>query len=118
MDPITMPADVQAALWQLVADVGIIAVAVVALLTTAKHVARLVGVNLDSKVAQVILEVAPLLLGAGLAMAPSLFEGTGPWLSLVLGLVAGFVSPGIYGFLKRRLPGVMVSRESRSSDDG
>lgn len=111
-----LPPEVQDVVWALALDLTIVAVAVVALLTTAKQVFRLFGhgAKLDSRVGQVALEVAPLLLGPALAIVPGLL-GEFDWpLRLVLGLIAGFLSPGIYGALKKRLPGVMASKKGRA----
>lgn len=121
-DLTALPPDIQAVLWSLAFDIGIVAVAVVALLTTIKHVGAIIdrasGHCLDRPYVQIGLEVAPLILGPAIALVPGLFDTFGIELQAVFGLISGYMSPGIYGHLKNRLPGLMVSKTapSRSGD--
>ena len=119
MDPATLdalPPDLQSVLWALAFDIAVVAVAVVAILTTAKHVGAVLhkanGNCLNRPGVKIALEIAPLALGPAIAIVPGLFDSFGIELQAVFGLIAGYMSPGIYGHLKKRLPGVMLSSDS------
>jgi len=125
MDPAvldSLPPDLQSVLWSLAFDIAIVAVAVVAILTTAKHVGAILHRRdarcLDLPWVKVGLEIAPIVLGPVIAIIPGLFDSFGIELQAVFGLIAGYMSPGIYGHLKRRLPGVMMSSESKTRKAG
>lgn len=122
MDP-SLPPELQAILWSLAFDVVVVAVAVVAILTTIKHVGRILDKGatqplIDRPWAQAVLEFAPLALGAALALVPGLFDGFEIALRAVFGLIAGYASPGIYGHLKKRLPGLMLSKDATARQGG
>jgi hypothetical protein len=101
----------EAAIYALIFDGALVAVAVVALLTTLKQALRAAaGMQaLDGRLAQVAMKVAPTLLGALLGLAPGLFDEYASVPRLLLGAVSGFASPQIYGLLKQRLPGLLAS---------
>ena len=116
MDPAIIPPEMQTLLWSLAFDVSIVALVIVALLTTAKHCVKLCAHEgtLDNRWVQLALEVAPLVLGALIALVPGLFDGFPPSLQVLFGLLSGFASPGIYGYLKKRLPGLMLPKVKRN----
>lgn len=96
-------------------DMVIVAFAVVAILTTFKQVVKIAGADiLDRKPVQIFLEFSPLVLGAALAAAPGLFDGFDLKLDIIFGLISGFMSPGLYSMVKKRLPGLMVSSDARA----
>lgn len=101
---------------------ALLACAIVAVVTTAKRVAvALLGPTvLCGKVAQVLLRIAPLMLGAMGGMADGFFDGYPAGPRALLGLVAGFASPTIYRLVASRLPHVMGSKGAswRQGGDG
>lgn len=103
----------------LVAEAGfpivVIALVVVAVITVFKHVLKTVSKNLlDLKGFQIALELAPILLGVWFGLVPGVFPlQYSPAMCSLLGCIAGFMSPTIYGFAKKRLPWFMLSKEGR-----
>lgn len=118
----SLPPDLQSVLWSLAFDIAVVAVAVVAILTTAKHVGAVLhkanGHCLNRPGVKIALEIAPLVLGPLIAIIPGLFDAFGIELQAVFGLIAGYMSPGIYGHLKKRLPGIMMSSEADARSEG
>lgn len=102
----------EAQLYSLALQAGLLACAIVAVLTTAKRVAvALLGPQvLVHRVAQVLLRIAPLMLGAMGGMVDGFFDGYPMGPRALLGLVAGFASPTIYRLVASRLPHVMGSK--------
>ena len=123
MDPATqeiitgLPPELADALYAIAFDVIIIAIAVVALVTALKHVAAILhGAGrgcLDRPIVQIGLEAAPILLGVVLALLPGFLDAYPAGVQATFGVIAGYMSPGIYAQLKRRLPGVMLTKEAR-----
>ena len=101
-------------LYLLALQAGLLACAIVAVLTTAKRVAvALLGTHvLEHRVAQVLLRIAPMMLGAMGGMVDGFFDGYPAGPRALLGLVAGFASPTIYRLVASRLPHVMGSSEA------
>jgi len=97
---------------QLAPRIALLALVVVAILTVLKQVLAvwLGSKALDSKLAQVLLPVAPLVLGGGLALVPEFFIGYSVGARAMIGIVAGFMSPTIYNLVKRRFPGLLASK--------
>jgi len=113
-----LPPNLAESLYLVAGDVVLIAMVVVALITTAKHVLILVRPDaLDGWVGQALLEVSPLALGALIGIVPGMFEGQSIGVQAALGLVAGFMSPTIYGALKRRFPAVMLPSQERAGGE-
>lgn len=98
-------------LYGLILEGAMVALAVVAILTTLKQVVRawLGARALDSRAWQVALKLAPLVLGALLGLVTGLFDEYATGARALLGAVSGFASPTIYGLFKQRLAGVLVS---------
>lgn len=117
MDPTVLdavPAEMADVLWRLALDLAVIAVAVVAILTTMKQIVVIIAPGvLGSKVGQVFLEFSPLALGASLALLPGLMDGFPDGLSVVFGLIGGYASPSIYRQIAKRFPALMVSKQGR-----
>jgi len=117
MDTLTTPTTLLAVmpdadLYHLVFDGGLVALAVVALLTAVKQAIRAWkgAAALDRGGLQALLKLAPVVLGAALAvLVPGLFESYHVGARALLGAVSGFASPTVYGLLKQRLAGVLVS---------
>lgn len=91
---------------------ALVALGVVALLTAVKQAIRAWkgAAALDRGGLQALLKLAPVVLGAVLAvLVPGLFESYHAGARALLGAVSGFASPTVYGLLKQRLAGVLVS---------
>ena len=96
-------------------QVALLAFSIVAVLTTAKQIARAAGgpKALDGRVAQVLLRIAPLMMGAAGGVVDGFFDGYSPGPRALLGLVAGFMSPTVYKLVADRLPNVMGAKDAR-----
>ena len=114
-----IPQEMMDLLYWLAMDLFIIAAATVALVTTAKHAAqRLHGeACLEGAWTQFALEFGPLLVGALLGVLPGLLDDYPFALRAVFGLVAGFMSPTLYGYVKRRWPNLMLSKDAEQRSD-
>ncbi len=102
------------ALYSLGTQVALLALAIVAVVATAKQVVRATAgpQALDSKVAQVLLRIAPVMLGAMGGMVDGFFDGYAPGPRAMLGVVAGFASPTIYKLVADRLPTLLGSKDA------
>lgn len=95
------------ALTMLAAQLAVVALAVVAVMSAAKHAVPTRW--LDSRPGQVALRLAPLVLGALAGWAGGVEAE--PVAAALLGLVAGASSQGIYRHAKGVVPGLVLAGE-------
>ncbi len=109
-----------ALLYALAIQIVLLALAVVAILTVLKQViAACFGKELlDRKLAQALLPIMPLLLGAAFGAVPGFFEGYSILPRLLIGMVAGFFSPRIYFLVRDRFPQILATKGMAGRVDG
>lgn len=120
MDEIAVPQSVVELANDIAVDMVVIALVVISILTVAKQVGSVLDSSgsrcLDRVPVQIVLHLAPLALGLALAAGGGAFADYPLDLRLMLGLISGFLAPGIYSSLKRIMPGVMLGKEARVSE--
>lgn len=117
MDEIVVPPPVGDLIGAVAADMVVVALAVIAIITVAKQAGSVLDQSgthcLDRVPVQIMLHVAPLVLGVALAACGGVFSEYALDVRLMLGLISGFLAPGIYSSLKRLAPGVMLGKDAR-----
>ena len=111
-----LPQGLTDVLYALALDLGIVACAVIAIVTTLKQAIMrsrwVAALDKERGLLPIAFEFGPLVLGAALACVPGLLEEYPVGVRLVFGLIAGFSSPGVYRMLGKRFPDLMASKQA------